>query len=110
MIELTVTGNVSKATYSEPNGTPVLNFTVATNRRFMKAGNPLEVTEWTTAEMWGPRAAKLREYVTKGVKLLVRGRPQASAYVTKDGTPKSTLSVIVEDLEFLSPKPRQTTA
>jgi single-strand DNA-binding protein len=106
MIEMTVTGNVAKTTYAEPGGTPVLNFSIATNRRFVKNGESVEVTEWTSAEVWGPRASKLRQHISKGVKMLIRGRPQVSAFLRKDGSPGSSLALFVEDLEFLSHKPK----
>ena len=55
-------------------------------------------------KIWGDRATKLKNHVTKGARLLLKGRPEARAYKKGDGTPGAELILHVSELEFLSAK------
>lgn len=101
MLEIKVTGNCGTVRLVKAAGkSPVLNVSLATNRRV----GDREFTDWTSAKVWGERAEKLAPHISKGVKLLITGRPEARAYTAADGTPKAELVVHVTDLEFLSAK------
>jgi single-stranded DNA-binding protein len=104
MIQLIATGNISSSRFSEVKGTPVLNFTIGTNRKTKINGEEVELTDWTGAVIWGNRAEKLKDHITTGQKVLIRGRPETTAYLKKDGTAACELTVHVEELEFLTPK------
>lgn len=95
-----ITGNIGKdATlrYSE-QGTAMAWFSIAVNDWRNKD------TKWVEAVLFGDRAEKLLEYLTKGTSVLITGRPQARAWKNKDGDAIPVLQVIVEDLEFTSRK------
>lgn len=101
MLETTMTGHVGSVKYvAAPGKQAVLNINLAVNR---KVGER-EFTDWVSAKVWGDRATKLKDYVTKGARLLLKGRPEARAYKKADGTPGAELVLHVNELEFLSAK------
>ena len=108
MLETTLTGHVGSVKFVAPQGgkSPVLNVNIACNR---KVGEN-EYTDWVSAKVWGERATKLRDHVTKGARLLLKGRPEARAFKKGDGTPGAELILHVSELEFLSAKPKEELA
>ena len=103
MIEITIVGNVGSLRLAQAGEMPVLNVSVASSRRLGEK----EYTDWVSAKIWGERAVKLQQHITKGAKLLLRGRPEAKAYQRQDGTVAGELVLHVASLEFLSAKARE---
>ncbi len=101
MLEILVVGNVGSVKFFDGK-TPVLNINIASSR---KVGDR-EFTDWTSAKVWGERAGKLADHVKKGMRLLLRGRPEAKGYSREDGSVAGELILHVNELEFLSPKPK----
>lgn len=108
MLETTMTGHVGSVKFvpSKSGKSPVLNVNIACNR---KVGDN-EYTDWVSAKVWGERATKLQDHVTKGARLLLKGRPEARAFKKGDGTPAAELILHVTELEFLSSKPKEELA
>ena len=97
MQSLTIAGNVGKdAVLRRTNsGEPVLNFSVAVDNGKDRDGNKRDAT-WFDCSLWGKRAESLEQHITKGSKLVLRGRPTARAH---EG--KVYLGVNVDDLTFM---------
>jgi len=106
MIEITLVGNVGSLRLGRAGEMPVLNISIASSRRLGER----EFTDWVAAKIWGDRALKLQQHITKGVKLLLRGRPEAKAFQRKDGTVVGELVLHVSSLEFLSAKAKEVSA
>jgi single-strand DNA-binding protein len=74
---ITVVGNLGRdpeMRYS-PDGKPVTNFSVATNRKWTNAdGTPGEETVWFRVACWGKLAEVCEQYLSKGRRVLVEGR------------------------------------
>ena len=103
MLEVTLTGHVGSCKFvASPGKSSVLNVNLAVNR---KVGER-EFTDWVSAKIWGERAEKLSAHVSKGMRLLIKGRPEARGFTASDGTPKAELIVHVNELEFLSARPK----
>ena len=103
MISTTITGHVGSVKFVAAAGkSPVLNINIATSR---KVGDR-EFTDWTSAKVWGERAEKLQHHISKGQRLLLIGRPEARGYTAADGTAKAEMVLHVNELEFLSAKPK----
>jgi single-stranded DNA-binding protein len=100
MFETLVIGNVGSVKFFNAGSTPVLNINIASSRRIGER----EFTDWVSAKVWGERAEKLKEHISKGMKLLVRGRCEAKAYKRDDDTLAGELVLHVDTLEFLTPK------
>ena len=99
MFEATIIGHVG-STKLHTGATPVLNVSVAASRRVGER----EYTDWVSVKIWGERAQKLAVHITKGMRLLVRGRPEPKGYLRQDGTPAGELILHANEVEFLSPK------
>lgn len=60
-----------------------------------------DVPNFFNLTFFGTRAEKLAQYLTKGTKVAVNGHLRSSSY-EKDGQKRTSISVIVEEVEFLS--------
>jgi len=102
MIETFIIGNVGSIRFFERAGeTSVLNISLASSRKIQDR----EYTDWVSGKIWGERAEKLRDHISVGMKLMLRGRPEAKGFCKTDGTTVGELVLHVNDLEFLSSKP-----
>jgi single-strand DNA-binding protein len=85
------------------NNVKYARFTLAVNRSF---GNE---TDFINCTAWDKKAELIEKYAKKGNKLGVSGRLEISK-TEKDGTVTYHHAVIVEDFDFLTPKPTETAA
>lgn len=85
------------------DGTPVTNFSVATNRKWKNAdGSQGEKTVWFKVAAWRRLAETCNEYLAKGRQVLVIGELEpAKAYVGRDGEPCASLEVTARSVKFL---------
>lgn len=97
MQTLTIAGNVGKDAVLRrtQSGDAVLGFSVAVDNGKDKGGNRREST-WYDCSIWGKRAESLERHITKGLKLVLRGKPTARAH---DG--KAYLGLSVDDWTFM---------
>lgn len=93
---LMIAGNVGKDAVLRrtQSGDPVLGFSLAVDNGKDKDGNKRDST-WYDCSIWGKRAESLEQYITKGAKLTLTGRPTARAH---DG--KAYLGISVNELTF----------
>lgn len=107
MNKLMIIGNLthSPELKTVSGGINVCTFTVAVNRRRREGQEPeadfFRVTAW---RQLGENCAK---YLDKGRKVAVTGTIGARAYQGKDGSPRASLELTADDVEFLSPKGEQ---
>lgn len=89
----------------ESSGTPVVNFTVATNRKFKnKEGNVLEDAEYHRCVAYGKGADVLTKYLTKGKRIYIEGRLRTRKRQDSEGNDKFSTEIIVDNFIFLDPK------
>lgn len=91
----TVSGNIS-----------VCTFTVAVNRRRREGQEP--DADFFRVNAWRQLGENCAKYLDKGRKVAVVGTIGARAYQGKDGSPRASLELTADDVEFLSPKGEQT--
>ena len=101
-------GNVGKdpeVRYSQ-SGTPVANFSLATNERFKDRNDEWqERTEWHNIVAWQRLAEIVGEYVAKGSKLYVEGKIQTSSWEDRQsGERKYRTAIVARDLLLLGPR------
>lgn len=86
----------------ESSGTPVVNFTVATNRKYTnKEGNTLEDAEYHRCVSYGKGAEVLGKYLTKGKRIYIEGRLRTRRWQDAEGKDKFSTEVIVDNFIFL---------
>jgi single-strand DNA-binding protein len=71
---------------------------------FTSKAKDKETTTWFKCAMWGSRATKVAQYLTKGKAVLVIGGMTSREYQAKDGTTKTEWAVRVESLTLLGGK------
>jgi single-strand DNA-binding protein len=87
-----------------PSGTPVLEMGLAVNdrRKNGQTGEWEERPNFFNLSMYGDRGEKIAQYLTKGKKVGVVGKLEYRSWETQQGEKRSTIDIIVEDIEFLS--------
>jgi single-strand DNA-binding protein len=85
--------------------TPVLNFTVAVNRKF-KSGQTKVYYHRVAA--WRKFAEALAPYVKKGRPVMVEGFPSSSGFIRSDGTLETYVTVELREIDFLTGLGRMT--
>ncbi len=87
------------------NDAAVLSFSVAVNdrRKNSHTGQWEEVANFVDCTMFGARADAVSTKIHKGSKVAIMGRLHYSSW-ERDGQRRSKLDVVVDDIEFLSPK------
>ena len=86
------------------SGMAVMNFGVAVNdrRKNPQTGEWEDYPNFVDCTMFGTRAEKLAQYLSKGAKVAIEGRLRFTQWQAQDGSKRSKLEVIADDLEFMS--------
>ena len=106
-----ISGNLTRdpELRSTAGGMPILAFGVAVNdrRRNPQSGEWEDVPNFIDCVVFGARAEPLSRFLSKGSKVAVEGKLRYSSWEAKDGSKRSKLEVIVDEVEFLSPRSQQ---
>lgn len=104
MNKLAIVGNVTAdpQTRTTQDGKNVCNFNVAVNRR-KKDANGNNIADFFRVSAWGAMGENCMKYLSKGKKVGVTGSVSVHPFLGQDGTPKATLEVFADDVEFLTP-------
>lgn len=87
-----------------PDGTPVTNFSVATDRRWTDAsGQQQSRTVWFRVTAWRRLAETCNQFLTKGQLVMVEGElMEPKPFQGRDGTLRASLDVTANVVRFLS--------
>ena len=104
MNRITIVGNLTRDPESRntQDGKFVCNFTVAVNRR-QKDANGNSIADFFRVSAWNKMGESCNKYLTKGKKVAVSGPVSVHPFLAQDNTPKATIEVFAEDVEFLTP-------
>jgi len=100
-----------------PQGTPVVNFSVATNRVYTNAaGEQVKETTWFRVSAWGRLAEICNQYLHRGMRVYIEGRlvpdPNTGGpriFTRQDGTVGASFELRAQMVKFLTPR-RETNA
>jgi len=93
-----------------PDGTPVTNFSVATNdvRTDSQSGERRERTTWWRVTVWRKQAETCNEYLSKGRQVLIEGTltadPQTGGprvWTGQDGQPRASYELTAQVVRFI---------
>lgn len=99
-----ISGNLTSDCEKRKAGdTPIANFSVAVNEYRKTKDGGENYPNFFECSLFGKRAVALAKYLVKGVKVCICGRLHYSSWV-KDDVKHSKVSIIVDDIEFMSPK------
>jgi len=103
-----ISGNLTRdpELRSTASGTQILSFGVAVNdrRKNQQTGEWEDVPNFVDCLVFGNRAAPLADMLRKGAKVAIEGKLRYSAWEANDGSKRSKLEVVVDEVEFLSPR------
>jgi len=86
-----------------PSGQAVATFSIACNRTYnSKTGEKKEEVSFIRIVVWARRAEICNEYLKKGSSVFVEGRLQSRSWGAPDGTKRSAVEVIADNVQFLS--------
>lgn len=88
---------------STPKGNQVLNFPMATTRRWKdrETDKVHEQTDWHRIVVWGRQAEVLSEYLKKGSQVHVEGRVQTRSWTDNDGGKRYTTEIVASRIQML---------
>ncbi|MEX6325174.1 single-stranded DNA-binding protein [Providencia hangzhouensis] len=95
---ITASGNLGKDCEQRwtPNGKAVASFSLPVKQGYGEH----EKVSWVICKMFGPKAEKLPEYLTKGTKVTVTGEFVMEEWTSQNGEKKSAPVIIVNQLDF----------
>lgn len=88
------------------SGIAVCRFAIAVNRRRTSEGEPQ--TDFFNVTAWRGLAESVARHCKKGNKVAVTGSVQIRTYEGNDGVKRTSVDVVAEDVEFLTPKPQES--
>lgn len=106
MNSITVCGQLGRDSELKtiPSGEQVLSFSVADSQGREKP------TIWWRCQLWGKRATSLQQYLVKGQAVTVVGNVTMREYTDKDGTPKQSMDVRVQDVALQGGRREESTS
>lgn len=95
---ITASGNLGKDCEQRwtPNGKAVASFSFPVKQGYGER----EKVSWVICKMFGTKAEKLPEYLTKGTKVTVTGEFVMEEWTSQNGEKKSAPVIIVNQLDF----------
>ena len=85
-----------------PTGANVCNFSIATNKNWLKDGKKQEKTEWHNIVVWGKLAELCNTHLAKGSQAFVEGELQTRSWEDKEGKKRYTTEINANVVQFLS--------
>ena len=103
MNKIFLSGNLTKdpeIRYTQ-SGKALARMGIAVSRRFARGSdNSQQTVDFFNLQAWERTAEFCQNYLKKGSRVFVEGRLQTYSYEGKDGTTKSGVDVVVENIEF----------
>ena len=84
------------------SGIAVCNFSIAVNRSYKNADGEREA-DFFNCKAWRKLGDTVKKYVKKGNKISVLGHVVTGVYEDDKGNKKNSFTVIVDEIEFLTP-------
>ncbi|MBO4414944.1 MAG: single-stranded DNA-binding protein [Lachnospiraceae bacterium] len=87
------------------NSSAIGKFSIAVDRRFKREGQP--DADFFNCTAFGKLGEFVRDYLKKGVKVVVIGSVQNDNYTDKDGNQRYSVQIICDEIEFAESKNAQ---
>ena len=83
------------------SGVSVCRFSIAVNRRYKNPQTGQTETDYFNIVAWRQLAELCSKYLAKGRKVAVFGALQSRTYETQDGSKRTAVDVVADEVEFL---------
>lgn len=88
-----------------PSGKPVLNFTLAVDRRYWSGSGEertvVKDTDWVPVVVWGSQATNCNKFLMKGSKVCIQGSLRPRQFTDKENVVHKTFEIVAKDIHFL---------
>ncbi len=104
-----IAGNLTKdpVCRQTTNGTPVINFSIASNRKYRDANNQWqEDVCYVGIVAWNKLAESCRDRLKKGSAVLIDGELQSRTWKAEDGSNRSVVEIKARRIQFLNKRTR----
>ncbi|MCS7205003.1 MAG: single-stranded DNA-binding protein [Leptospiraceae bacterium] len=96
---------------AQSSGGSFCTFHIANNRRFKKQNGELaEETSFVPCIAWGKLSEFSRNYLKKGMLVAIEGRLRQNSWQNEEGKTVSTINVVVNNIQILTPKSQSETS
>ncbi|MDR3238423.1 MAG: single-stranded DNA-binding protein [Spirochaetia bacterium] len=85
-------------------GTAVASFSIANNRSYTSNNEKKEQASFFNCVAWGKLGELIVQYCKKGNRIGIEGRLQQRSWDDQNGNKRSTVEVITDNIQFLSPR------
>lgn len=101
-----ISGNLTRDPEWRGSGQSALALGVAVNdeRKNPETGEWVEYPNYIDCVVFGNRASAIERFLERGTKVTVEGRLRQSRWEAKDGTKRSRVEVVVDEIEFSNRK------
>ena len=108
MNNVSLVGRTTKDIESKytPSGKAVAKFSLAIGKTYMKNGEKVEEVVFIEVQCWDKVAENTVKYVLRGHKVGVSGSLKMDRWEQPDGTKRSKIYVVAQQVEFLETKPK----
>ena len=93
-----------------PNQTAVVDFGLATNRKWVKDGQQQEETCFVDCVAFGKTAENLNKYLSKGNQLFIEVSLKFEQWTAQDGTKRSKHKILIQIFQFIDSKDKSQSA
>ncbi len=102
----TITGNITRdpELRQTQGGTSILSIGVAVNdrRKNQQTGEWEDYPSFIDCKLFGNRATGVAPHLEKGMKVAIEGKLNQSRWQADDGTNRSKIEIIVDEIEFMA--------
>lgn len=102
----TITGNITRdpELRQTQGGTSILSIGVAVNdrRKNQQTGEWEDYPNFIDCKLFGNRATGVAPHLEKGMKVAIEGKLNQSRWQADDGTNRSKIEIIVDEIEFMA--------
>lgn len=105
-----IAGNLTKDPIfrQTSNGTPVVNFTIASNRKYKDNGKWMEDVCYVGIVAWNKLADSCRDRLKKGSAVLIDGELQSRSWKTEEGHNRSIVEIKARRIQFLNKRLKES--
>ena len=104
--KVTITGNLTRDVElrQTQGGMCIAGFGVAVNdrRKNNQTGEWEDYPNFIDCTMFGTRAEKVAQFIGKGSKVAIEGKLRWSQWQAQDGSKRSKLELVVDEIEFMT--------
>lgn len=83
------------------SGTAICNIGLAVNRKYKSGEGLKDDTCFVDITVWDKQGENCNQYLTKGSGVLIEGRLNFNTWTSQDGSKRSKLDVVAENVQFL---------